>query len=357
MLLRQVMSTVKIQSPYFHSLRTEALRRQIETAHRAHLQSQLSTEGRTLDAPEDNHQKRKAPAEFDSYGTCNGHAASKQLPITYSKRAKGGFNMSLEDPQYDRNLVDRTSQPADQHNQTNWGLEDTMCEAYAQHNPNAMFPEPSSTVPNATLTQQRVLEGVLAPALLGSEVDVEGVSFHPDASIPWSEYLKSPTNTGDQPKSSAQYSQHTVLPASGPLLNDGLDSSISQSKRRESLTLVGCPLTEDESTDVVNDHQGSVVFAVDDIALQATLPQTTPLSTAHESIRSKAPNSSRNSRETKRCPSLGRTSDDDLADLDLPKEKLAPKTSLLPMFVAHRLQVYPTAKSVTITENWRPRVY
>ena len=307
-----------------HLIQTEALRRQIEAAHRAHLQSQFPmTDNQTSAAPEDNYQKRKAPPDFDSYSKGSGNTASKQQSITYAKRAKGMLDSS-PGYQHDQNLVDQTLQPADQLNKTNWILEGTMREVYAQQNPNAMFPEPSSTVPNATLTQQRVLEGILGPALLGSEVDTGRTSFHPDASIPWSEYLKSPTNTGEQPKSSAQHShvsQHTVLPTSGPSLNDGSDFPVSQSNRRESLTLVGCPLTQDKSTGIVNDHRNLTVFPLDDIALQNSLPQATPLSTTSETTRGETPSSSRNSCKMKRVPSPAPTSDDDLADLGLPKEQ------------------------------------
>lgn len=282
------------------------------------------TDNQTSAATEDNHRKRKAPPEFDLHGKHSGNSASKLSPVTYAKRVKGVLDNSPGDLQQDQTLVDQTSQPADQHNETNWVLEGTIRDAYAQHNPNAMFPEPSSTVPNATLTQQRVLEGVLAPALLGSELDAGRTSFHPDASIPWSEYLKSPTNTGEQLKSSAQHShasQHTALLASGPALDDGSGFSISQSHRRESLTLVGCPLTQDESTGVIDDQQELTVFPVDEVALQATFPQAPPSSTANESSRGKTPRSSRTSRKSKRIPSLGPTSDDDLADLGLPKEQ------------------------------------
>ncbi|KAF3040931.1 hypothetical protein E8E12_007452 [Didymella heteroderae] len=307
---------------------TEALRRQIEAAHRAHLQSQFPmTDNQTSAALEDNNQKRKIPPEFDLYSQASGHAAPKKSPITYAKRAKSIFVGSPGDLRHEQNLIDQTSQPGNQQHETYWGLEGTVREAYAQHNPNTMFPEPSSTVPNATLTQQRVLDGILAPVLLGSEVDAGRTSFHPDASIPWSEYLKSPTNTEEQPKSSAQASRHTSLPAPGTLLNDGSDISISQPNRRESLMLVGCLSTQDKSTGMVDNHQELTVFPVDEVAPEATLPQINPFPTAHEPIREKTPASSRSTRKMKRIPSPGPISDDDLADLGLPKEQYKPRPS------------------------------
>jgi hypothetical protein len=307
-----------------HLYRTEALRRQIEAAHRAHLQSQLPlNDNQTPAALRETHHKRKAPSEFDAYSPSRSSNVSKKTPVTYAKRAKDIFGSSPADLQQDYNQIDQVSQPADQHNGTNWISEGTMREAYAQHNPNAMFPEPSSTVPNATLTQQRVLEGVLAPALLGSDVDTGRAQYHPDASIPWSEYLKSPTNTGEQPKSSTQHShgsQHTSLPATEPLLNDESTLLITEPSRRASLTLVGCLSPQDRSTCMV-DPQDLTMFPTDQVTFETTLTQATPSSVVGEYQRGKTPNSSRNSRKAKRIPSPGPTSDDDLADLGLPKEQ------------------------------------
>ncbi|KAF1924459.1 uncharacterized protein M421DRAFT_279268 [Didymella exigua CBS 183.55] len=301
---------------------TEALRRQIEAAHRAHLQSQFPVNDNQLPATlEVNHQKRKTPAEFDLYSPFKENTVSEKTPICKFGSSPGGL-------QQDQTFLDQTSELADSHDGTHWVLEGTMRETYAQHSPNPMFPEPSSTVPNATLTQQRVLEGVLAPALLGSNVDAGRSPFQPDASIPWSEYLKSPTTTGEQPRSSAQHShgsQPTLLPASGPILNNSSDLSISQSYRRASLTLVGCLSPQDKSTDVVN-PQKLTIFPTDEVAYKATLPQATPSSTLNE-LRDKTPSSSRNSRKIRRISSPAPTSDDDLADLGLSKEQYKPRPS------------------------------
>lgn len=77
-----------------------------------------------------------------------------------------------------------------------WGLDGTMRVDYAQHEPMALFPDQSSTIPNATLTQQRLLEEVMAPAFLGLEAETESDAprYEPaKSSVPWSDYLKSPT--------------------------------------------------------------------------------------------------------------------------------------------------------------------
>ncbi|KAF3053209.1 chitin deacetylase [Didymella keratinophila] len=104
------------------------------------------TDNQTSATPEDKYPKRKAPPDFDSCSKGSETTASKKPPITYAKRAKGVLDSSPGDLYRDQNLADRTSQPANQLNETNWVLEGTMREAYAQHNPNAMFPEPSSPI-------------------------------------------------------------------------------------------------------------------------------------------------------------------------------------------------------------------
>ncbi|USP74575.1 uncharacterized protein yc1106_01849 [Curvularia clavata] len=87
-----------------------------------------------------------------------------------------------------------------------WNLEGTMRNDYAQHDP-SMFGEPSSTVPNATMTQQRVLEVVKAPIMLGQESGTGGPCYQPppDPSPPWSDLMKfTPAGTNEQAESSAR---------------------------------------------------------------------------------------------------------------------------------------------------------
>lgn len=259
-----------------------------------------------------NHQKRKAPIEFDLYS-----------PTESTTGANGVLDSPLGGLKQDGSSRDQISQPPDQHDGTNWVLEGTMREAYAQHNPNTLFPEPSSTVPNATLTQQRVLEGVVAPALLGSEIDGGRTPFQPDASIPWSEYLKSPLNTGEQPKSSAQHSrmsQHTSFLASNHLSNDDSCSSMSQSNRRASLNLAGYSSPRDRSMGMVDRHE-SAMSQTNEAASGAALPQASPYSAVNKTQRDNTTSSLRDSRNGKRVSSPGSISDDDLADLRLPKER------------------------------------
>lgn len=189
-----------------------------------------------------------------------------------------------------------------------------MREAYAQHNPNAMFPEPSSTVPNATLTQQRVLERVVAPALLGSDIDASRVLFQPEASIPWSEYMKSPTDTGEQPRSSAQEPHISqITPAAIPErpLHERLAPDRSQRSRQGSVMLVGSP-PYDVHLDA-NDSHEVTIFAQD--GGQMSLSSSSTVSSV---TRKELPSSHRS---RKKISSPAPALDDDSVDLALPREQ------------------------------------
>ncbi|KAH9865349.1 hypothetical protein J1614_008932 [Plenodomus biglobosus] len=109
-------------------------------------------------------------------------------PVTYSKRSKSTFSSPLPiEPIY----AATETGPLPLH-EAIWNLEGTMRESYAHHDPLAMFPEPSSTVANATQTQLHIMEGVRAPVMLGvsSEVDVPRNLLPPEPSVPWSDIMK-----------------------------------------------------------------------------------------------------------------------------------------------------------------------
>ena len=248
-----------------------------------------------------------------------------KTPVAYIGTSKVVFASSLASQQQDQNFASQISRSAGTTNGVDWVLEGTMHEAYTQHNPNAMFPEPSSTIPNATLTQQRVMEGVLAPALLGSDVDSGRTPFQPDASIPWSEYLKSPTTIGEHPRSSAQephvpQNMSTAVSEASP--TEQLAPPRSQRRRQESLTLVDCPSTQGISLDVI-DIRDITMFPNNKSHLEATQPQPQAASSSvvKDFMQGQAPSSPRQLRKKKRSPSPGLASDDDLADLGLPRER------------------------------------
>jgi hypothetical protein len=199
-----------------------------------------------------------------------------------------------------------------------WLLEGTMHNAYVEHEPNAMFPDASSTVPNATLTQQRVMDGIHAPAFLGSDVDIESAPFQPDASIPWSEYLRSPTGTTEHPRSSAKDSY--TLQATG---NSSSHSTLTQ-RRPISREILGCPQTQC-SRNFVNAHKITPSSnggppsqeTIRHAHSQRKCTSSSSVTPAH----GEAQSSTRQTVTKKRSPSPEQGSDDDLADLGAPKEQ------------------------------------
>lgn len=266
-----------------------------------------------------NHQKRKVPADFDLSSISSATLAAKQVHIDYGRKSKGIFSSSPAGQHEDQNLVNQVLQPIGATNGSDWMLEGTMRDEYAQHNPNEMFPEPSSTVPNATLTQQRVLDGVLPPALLGSDTDVGGVSFQPDASIPWSEYLKSPTNTGEQSRSSAQGS-HVSQNISVAMSQTSPSEQPAHSNLQQSRQSFSMPMGSLSIQETTGAHDVTM-FPNDGVQTNATHAQTTSSSTSNDLTQEEPPSSSRQFRKKK--PSPEPTSDDDLADFGLLKEQYA----------------------------------
>jgi hypothetical protein len=133
----------------------------------------------------------------------------------------------------------------------------TARQDYAQHDPMALFPEPSSTVPNATLTQQRVLEGILAPCLLGSDPETDAPPYQrpPEPSVPWSDIMKfSPVGTAEQVDLSDPRVESEMDPPPLPRpLEQTQESSVSQRSRRGSSERPkGSPLRHEISPDIID---------------------------------------------------------------------------------------------------------
>ena len=293
---------------------TEALRRQIEAAHRAHLQSQFSVQdGHTSATFEVNPQKRKLPTNFDSNSASN--EASRSQVVTDDMALNG----TLDSQHVYQPVIDPISHSARPTDDAEWLLEGTMRDAYVEHDPNAMFPDASSTVPNATLTQQRVLNGILAPSSLGSDVDTERAPFQPDASIPWSEYLRSPTDTAEHPKSSAKE------PHTSQATCNGTSLSTLGRQRSKPHELLSYPPTQC-NPHVSMDAQGIILSSNGGPPSQETIqhaqsqrkcPSPSPATTTQ----GKAQSLSRKTVKKKRSLSPEQGSEDDLADLGAPKEQ------------------------------------
>ena len=268
-----------------------------------------------------NHQKRSVNIDFDSNNTSSRDSALKKAHVDYGKDPKRVLSSLPAGQVEDLSSLHQAPEPESTTNGVAWVLDGSMREAYDRHIPNAMFPEPSSTVPNATLTQQRVLEGVLAPALLGSDIDIERFSFQREDSIPWSEYLKSSTNTGEQPRPLVQQthvSQNMLVAQSkaSPQEHSGLLQL--QWDSQASLNLIRSPSIHDTTFGAI-DVQELNISPNDEHHSNGKQTQDILLSTANEDIHGNL--SSASSKLRKKRPSPVPTSDDDDEYLRLPKEQ------------------------------------
>ncbi|CAO2650270.1 Nn.00g015620.m01.CDS01 [Neocucurbitaria sp. VM-36] len=190
---------------------TESLKRAIEQAHRTHLQSQASQNEppSSVSLPSHPSKRRKTSAGFDTRKSPEVILSQRDGPITYSKRSRPVLNSALVG-QVDDHLDNAATGHATLSNQTALSMDNLMRDSYISHDPMALFPEPSSTVPNATLTQQRVMETVTAPTMLGnSGADTPHYRFPPEPSVPLSDVLFPPSNTSEQLESSNQ--EHRAL--------------------------------------------------------------------------------------------------------------------------------------------------
>lgn len=109
--------------------------------------------------------------------------------------------------------------PEEQHQNSSrkaeW-LTSTLKPDFAAHEPNMMFSETSSTIPDNTMTQQRIIQEAIETSRPGETISTQNKSDHTqnsDSSIPWSAYkdtLKAaplPSHAGQRDATPAPYSQ------------------------------------------------------------------------------------------------------------------------------------------------------
>jgi hypothetical protein len=309
----------------------ESLKRAFAEAHRNHLQSASVPSGAphqsepqsSVSLPEQPSKRRKtsvnvSPLKSSSIGTPN------KARVTYGKRSKTGIPSSPSKLEFD---VENGMQPTrNSGTPENWALKGTLGNEWVQHDPNALFPEPSSTVPNATLTQQRILETVMAPALLGleSEVDLQPYKPPPDGSVPWSDLMKfSPAATAEQSDPSNQQAEpSSITPL--PQIPEQSQKTPSQRKRRGSSTRQrDSPLRTEMLLENVDPKDimplARPTCSSQDLGLPPTASKASHQSTP-EDLR-------KPSRKQKSKVSLIPNSEDDLAAIGLPKEQYVPRPS------------------------------
>jgi hypothetical protein len=243
---------------------SESLKRAFAEAHRNHLQSPPThSDALLLDEPQssvslpDHDTKRRKTFAEASPQKSSSTGSAKKVPITYGKPSKTGPRSPF------RGIVDSETALKATQNSTElafdklWDLPGTLRQDYMLHDPNLMFPEPSSTIPNATFTQQRMLENIVVPPLLGaiSEADAPLYQPPPEASVPWSDIMKfSPVGTAEQSdpvNSRAEPDMGLVPPQQSPeQTKESLSSQ--RSRRSSSVQLVVSPLSHEALVDNIN---------------------------------------------------------------------------------------------------------
>ncbi|KAF2120464.1 hypothetical protein BDV96DRAFT_564884 [Lophiotrema nucula] len=340
---------------------TDSLKRAIETAHRAHFHSGSQPSAPTglplqndLDSPNSltqrDSKRRKTSTDI----------APMKSPVAMSQRKKplktyGRSKSVFSSPFLEQ--VQETEEPRLEQNEAvtenAWNLQGTMRQYYEQHEPMAMFLDPSSTVVDGTMTQQRLMEEVMPPPFLGFQAD-EAVGLMPQepakSSIPWSDFLKSP-NTDEQASggnSGPDDQTHTAGSlAPTPKLSQ-------RSRRGSSVRLKGSPLRnaivpqDSSEPPLVEDSLGPENLTT--VSIEQGLPATidsTPSASGTRSLgckkerrKSTIPSQKGNNIEfegrasneappenRKRQSSPVHTSDDFLETIGLPKEQYKPRPS------------------------------
>ncbi|KAF2652851.1 hypothetical protein K491DRAFT_718523 [Lophiostoma macrostomum CBS 122681] len=340
---------------------TGPLGKEFEAAHRAHFQSQtdqgaasLSTQDVSSRSPfQPGHDCRRRKTESAASA---GHSSNSILDANKPLKTYGRSKTLLSSPFLPQALLEDEGP-----GRNAWGLEGTMREDYVRHEPMAMFPEQSSTIPNATLTQQRLLAEVMDPAFLG--IDIDTVTDLPrqelaKSSIPWSDFIKSPSeDTQTRPATGPDHaaSDHAAVNqeeyASASIAGKGMAETsaptsqairISQRSRRESsVHLRGSPLRNIVHPEDINTRATptkpapakaqSIDGPTSAHSSQASLTKTGALTDSRNHVHSQG-----SEEMDSRILSSGRAKkrkhpvlewEEDLEDIGLPKERYKPRPS------------------------------
>lgn len=309
----------------------ESLKRAFAEAHRNHLQSpsthyDLPSQEEphsSVSLPEHVSKKMKTLHDASPHKSPSRSSLTK-VPVTYGKERESVDSSPFLHLVNDEIEVDNP----EPYSYAALGLEGTMREGYIQHDPMILFPEPSSTIPNATLTQQRVLEGVVAPAFLGveSEADLPAPLLAPDASVPWSEILKfSPVGTGEQFGSFDLQAEDEQGPAHIHQVSDQTqNSSKSQGSRRgSSVRLQGSPLSNEVLRENIDPKEimqpPQPILPSQDVELPSTGPGVSQAEARNKSQKS--------SQHQKSKVSSVSNCEEDVAAIGLPAEQYKPRPS------------------------------
>ncbi|CAI6256741.1 unnamed protein product [Periconia digitata] len=198
---------------------TESLKRKIEDAHRTQFRSLTDATASHQDAPHSNTLDKRRKTSLDPSPVSSLLLESAKQYVSPSNQILGNTcNLS----EIERRVAPTIALPAVLSPEKLWNLDGTIHEEWQYHEP-GMFVEPSSTVPNATATQQRILQENLAPAFPGLDPTVDGqYQPPPKSSVPWSEFMRSSSSrepqdeSGNTSQNDQRSTQHRKYPETNP---------------------------------------------------------------------------------------------------------------------------------------------
>ncbi|KAJ9667506.1 hypothetical protein H2201_002375 [Coniosporium apollinis] len=261
---------------------TDAIRREIQDAHRALVASNspsktTSTEhGDSLrDATSYSSQRMKRSASTAGFDlsssssnkqprtkTVKTYGQSRQWRLDALEDANGAFDALREGkqghntssgetanarksqetlPSTDAPVVEDPSGPI-----PSWELPGSIQDDFAHHDPVAMFPDPSSTIPDNTMTQQRLIDEALSmhASVPFSEFHIPEAPAGSNSSIPWSAYIASQPGNGE----TGSKSSHPSNPSPQRSIDDisALTPSVKSKTPKSSKSTMPSPLKYSE---------------------------------------------------------------------------------------------------------------
>ncbi|KAF2706559.1 hypothetical protein K504DRAFT_492975 [Pleomassaria siparia CBS 279.74] len=200
---------------------TDSLKRNIAEAHANFCQSP-SIPSLPTQPPQDKVANSSSSSEHRDKRRKTDTHISPAKPSHKSLEIYARSKSVFSSPSLDPGQATYTAQAVEDVAERPWGLEGTLRENYDTHEMMVMFPETSSTVPNATLTQQRLLDEVMNPAFLGLDANGDAPLYEPaKSSVPWSEFLHSqPTQPNPEPPNTCNVAEQTLQDVG---LHNGVD--------------------------------------------------------------------------------------------------------------------------------------
>ncbi|KAF2762008.1 hypothetical protein EJ05DRAFT_507607 [Pseudovirgaria hyperparasitica] len=162
-----------------------------------------------------------------------------------------------------------------------WHLPASLQQEFALHEPNAMFPDPSSTVPDNSSTQKHLVQDAIDAFRAPTVVEISVTDFTTqktnESSVPWSDYLqtqpaepaKTPTNAAaPEPPSTTD---HTAFLDTLPKLSD----SSTRKRKATSSQIIGTPDQGVDSSQTKHrkGYASSTIDPLDSDELAIDLPQ------------------------------------------------------------------------------------